>query len=504
MSVNDRKSFACVSLTVIVKDKPMEHPLKNAVKKIIICLCAAPLLTGCVAVGPDYKEPQMALPTTWDSSAADAGSQDEESLAVWWKKLNDPVLNNLIDMAVANNLDLKEAVSRVRQARYERNIAKADLYPSVDGSGSATKSGSSSDESDSSLYSASLDASWELDIFGGVRRSAESSVAAYQAQIEDLHDVLITLLSEVAINYIDLRTYQQQLLTTEHNIAIQQQSKDLTDSMVVSGLSDNLEQAQASYQLAGTKAELPTLKTSIRSSMNRLCALLGKTPGSLNGLLEKTAVIPVPEKSVTIGIPADMVRQRPDIRQAERNLAAETAKVGVAEADLYPHFYLSGSLGLQSTSSSSFFSDPTSLWSLGPSMSWSIFHSGSIRNNIKAQQEIQQQSLLQYQTTVIEAIEEVENNLTGFAAEQQKMEILTEAVASAKQAVEISTQQFSTGLGDFKDVLDAEQALLTYENQLNESRGSLASNFVELYKALGGGWQKIRPEKEEQLNENEG
>ena len=482
----------------------MKHQFINITKFFIILWCTVPLFAGCAAVGPDYKEPEMALPSTWDSTRSAGRSQEAESLSAWWKKLNDPVLDSLIDLAVTSNLDLQEAVSRVRQTRYERNIAQADLYPSLDGSGSVTRSGSSSDEGDSSLYSAGLDASWEIDIFGGVRRSAESSVAAYQAQIEDLHDVLVTLLSEVTINYIDLRTYQQQFLTTQHNIDIQQQSKSLTDAMVLSGLSDNLEQVQASYQLAGTKADLPTLRTSIKGSMNRLCALLGKTPGSLDKLLANPAEIPVPEKYIAIGIPADIVRQRPDIRKAERSLAAQTAKVGVAEAELYPHFYLSGSLGLQSTSVSSFFSDPTKLWSLGPSMSWSIFHAGAIRNNIKAQQEIQQQSLLQYQTTVLEAIEEVENNLTGFMDEQQKMEMLAEAVASAKKAFEISTQKFSTGLGDFMDVLDAQQALLTYENQLNESRGNLATEFVKLYKALGGSWQKIRPEKEELLKENEG
>lgn len=482
----------------------MEQPLRKLTNFFIVLLCGVPLFFGCAAVGPDYAAPKIFLPANWDSSESAAEHQDEKSLAAWWQKLNDPVLNNLIETAIGSNLDLQEALSRVRQARYERNIAGAELYPSVDGSGAATKSDSSDENSDSSLYSASLDASWEVDIFGGLRRSQESSVAEYEAQIEDLHDVLVTLLSEVAINYIDLRTYQQQLATTQGNIKIQQKSKELTDAMVLSGLSDNLEQAQASYQLAGTRAELPTLKTSIKNSMNRLCALLGRTPGSLDDLLVSPDEVPVPDKSVAIGIPADIVRQRPDIRQAERNLAAKTALVGVAEADLYPHFYLSGSLGLQSDSSSSFFSDPISLWSLGPSMSWSIFHSGSIRNNIKAQKEIRQQSLLQYQTTVIEAIEEVENNLGGFMAQQQKLEVLTEAVTAAKQAVEISTQQFSTGLGDFMDVLDAQQALLTYENQLNECRGNLATDFVELFKALGGGWQDYSPATENQVNDSRG
>lgn len=482
----------------------MKKMVNKATHIMATFLSAALFLTGCTAVGPNYSEPQIELRENWNSSYSATTAGDEDRLASWWHELNDPVLASLIDQAVANNLDIKEAVSRVRQARYERNITSAARYPSIDGNGAASSSGNSENESNERLYSAGVDASWEIDIFGGVQRSVEASVAEYQAQVEDLHDVLVTLLSEVAINYIDLRTYQQQYLSTQNNIRIQQQNKDLTDSMLAAGLSDELEQAQAAYQLAGTKAQLPSLETSINSTLNRLAVLLGESAGSLDEILSSPEEIPVPEKSLAAGIPANVVRQRPDIRQAERRLAAQTALIGVAKADLYPHLYLSGSLGLQATTSSAFFSDPTSLWSIGPSISWSLFNAGSVKNNVKAKEEVQQQYLLQYQTTVIEAIEEIENSLNAFDAEQKKLIILTEAVSEASRAVDLATQQFSTGLGDFKDVLDAQQALLTYEDSLNESKGNLATNLVELYKALGGGWQDYTPESGNNQMSNKG
>ena len=476
----------------------MKHHFKQPLQFFTILGTAIVLMSGCAAVGPDYAEPEMELPSKWNNTSASPRGEDSSRLSSWWRNLKDPVLNMLIDEALRNNLDLQEALSRVRQARFERNISEVDQYPGLDSSATARVSDTSDSDSENRLYSAGMDASWEIDVFGGVRRSVEASYAEYQAQVEALHDVLVTLLSEVALNYVDLRMYQQQIVSVTKNIEIQQQSKTLTDSMLEAGLADNLELAQATYQLAGTKARLPALQTQVHSTINRLSVLLGKPAGYLNNLLAEISPIPVPDPSVTAGIPADIIRQRPDIRQAERNLAARTAEIGVAEADLYPRFFLSGSFGLQSASSSSFFTDPTFLWSLAPSITWPVFDAGSIRNTIKVREEIKQQYMLQYQATVLSALEEVENSLSSLAAEKRKLTLLNEAVSSARKAVELATDRFATGTGDFMDVLDAQQALQTYENQLNESRGNLSSNLVELYKALGGGWQSLSTADEEQ------
>ena len=507
LAMTARGSFPAVRMNLSVnqdennsinRKTKMKQFFKQAVRLCTILGAVIVLLSGCAAVGTDYTEPQMELPSRWNAAYQSSTDEKNSRLSSWWESLNDPVLNQLIDRAIENNLDLQEALSRIRQARYEKNISEADQYPVLDSSASAKVSGSSDSESETRLYSAGLDANWEIDVFGGVRRSVEASYAEYQAQVEDLHDVLVTLLSEVALNYVDLRMYQQQIGSVSENIEIQMQSKAITDSLLQSGLADNLEQTQAAYQLAGTKAQLPALQTKANSTMNRLSVLLGEPAGSLDELLAESSPIPVPDTAVATGIPADIIRQRPDIRQAERNLAAQTARIGVAEADLYPRFFLSGSFGLESVSSSSFFTDPTFIWSLGPSITWSVFDAGSIKNNIEVQKEIKQQYLLQYQTTVLSALEEVENSLCSLAHEKERLILLSDAVVSARKATELATSRFAAGTGDFMDVLDAQQALLTYEDQLNESKGSLSSYLVELYKSLGGGWQNLSHTDKEQ------
>ena len=314
------------------------------------------VLTGCATVGPDYVPPKKSVSKDWHTQLKGGLSTEEmdpQTLAAWWTTLNDPELSSLIDRAVLGNLDLKKALARVREARARRGMAKADLFPTLDATGSATWSRSSKDTGTgktSDLYAASFDAGWELDIFGGVRRSVEAAGADLQASQEDLRDVLVSLLAEVALNYVEVRTYQARLAVAEANLEAQSETYQLTLWRYQAGLSDELAVQQARYNLENTRSQIPTLRTGLEEAMNRIAVLLGEQPGKVHGELEKREPIPVIPLKVAVGVPADVLRRRPDVRRAERQLAAQTARIGVATADLYPKFTLSGSIGLEALS----------------------------------------------------------------------------------------------------------------------------------------------------------
>ncbi len=296
------------------------------------------------------------LSTTWHSELKGGLISEEmnpQTLAAWWTILNDQELSSLIDRAVSGNLDLKKARARIREARARRGIAKADLFPTLDATGSATWSRTSKDTGSgktNDLYSANFDAGWELDIFGGLRRSVEAAEADLQASEEDLRDVLVSLLAEVALNYIDVRTSQVQISVAEANLEAQSETYQLTQWRYEAGLSDELAVQQARYSLENTRSLIPTLRTGLEEAMNRIAVLLGEQPGKVHSELEKREPIPVTPLNVAVGVPADLLRRRPDVRQAERELAAQTARIGVATADLYPKLTLSGSIGLEALS----------------------------------------------------------------------------------------------------------------------------------------------------------
>lgn len=450
---------------------------------------------GCAAVGPDYVKPEISLPSQWYNCAAGDCRENQDLLASWWKALEDPALTHLIDQAVVDNLDVRDAASRVREARFQRQQSRASLYPTLDANGSARKSGHHDGDgtySDSELYTGGFDAGWELDVFGGVRRSVEASQANIEANVENLRDVQVTLLAEVAVNYADLRTYQSRLAVAERNLATQEETWQLLDALSQAGTGDELAVTQARYNMESTRAKIPDLKVGLEAAMNRLAVLTGQPPGSLHTLLGDTRPIPRVSIEMAIGIPADVVRQRPDIRQAERELAAQTARVGEATAELYPKFTLSGSIGLESISLGDLFSSGSSLWSIGPSVSWPVFDAGAIRSNIGVQDELRQQALLSYESVILAALEEVENALTAYAQEQHKIASLQAAAEAAHQAAQLAGQQYIAGLTGFSDVLDAQRSLLSFEDQMTESQGAVFSDFVRLYKALGGGWQSLK------------
>ncbi len=457
----------------------------------LICFAMMLGIAGCTAVGPNYVRPQSKTPTAWNSggkqnSASLTGTAEPQMLAQWWKTLNDPVLSGLMERAVTGNSDLKGAYARVREARARRGITDADRFPSADASGAVTTRRSNNSENKS--YSVGIDASWELDLFGGVRRSIEAAQANLESEQENLRDVQVSLLAEVALNYIDVRTYQTRISVANANLAAQLETYGLARSRYQAGLGDELAVQQAQYNLEQTRSRIPTLHTGLEAAENRLAVLLGESPGALHSLLESPLPLPAPSANIAVGIPADLLRRRPDIRQAERNLAAQSARIGVAKAELYPKFTLSGSVGLEALSSGDLLSADSRNHSFGPRLSWRIFDRRAIRQNIEVQSALMEQTLSRYESAVLNALEEVENALTAYAAEQQRGQTLTAATRAAQEAAKLAGNKYSAGLTDFDTVLEAQRSLLNLEDQSAESRGNVIADLVRLYKALGGGW----------------
>lgn len=421
---------------------------------------------------------------------------DPQTLASWWTTLNDPTLTNLIERAVRGNLDLKKAQARVREARARRGISQADLFPTLNATASATRGRNSQaagrgDTQD--MYATGFDATWELDVFGGVRRSVEAATADLQASAEDLRNVLVSLLAEVALNYIEARAFQARLAVSEANLQAQTETQALAAVRLEAGLTTALDVEQATYNLESTRAQIPTLQAGLEEAKNRVAVLLGEPPGRVDAELAARQPIPVAPLEVAVGVPADVLRRRPDVSQAERKLAAQTAQIGVATAELYPKFTLLGSIGLNALSLGNLFSAASRTYSMGPSISWRLFDAGAVRKNIAVQSTLQEQALIQYEATLLTALEEVENALVAYAEEQRRREALRKAVQAAQRAVELAEVQYGAGLTDFLRVLDAQRSLLSFQDQLAQSEATLTSNLVRLYKALGGGWTSLAP-----------
>jgi NodT family efflux transporter outer membrane factor (OMF) lipoprotein len=456
-------------------------------------------ITGCVKVGPDYLQPVASAPVAWQApidSGLNTGHLDPQALAAWWTILKDPLLTSYIHQAIAGNLDLDQARARLLEARAKHDMSSAGLFPNLDAKGSVNKSRSSNDRggSQSTSYSSGFDAGWELDLFGGRQRSVEAAQAQLQASEEDLHDVLVSLLAEVALNYIEVRNYQTRLQIAGINLAAQEETLTLAEARQQSGLISELTQQQARYLVAGTRAQIPSLHTGLAKAKNALALLLGLPPGSLTDQLQDQAPLPALPPSLAVGIPADTLQSRPDIRKAERLLAAQTAQIGVATAELYPSLKLSGSIGLDALSAGKLFNSGSGSSSFGPSVSWTLFDGGAIAANIRLQSALQQESLAKYRATVLSALEEVEGALIAYAQEQDRHKSLEEAANAAEQASTLAELQYQSGLVNFTEVLDSRRSLLSFQDQLAESSATMIGNLIRLYKALGGGWTSSLPE----------
>lgn len=474
-----------------------ERPRVSARLARLVAVAGATVLGACATVGPDYQAPRSAAPAQWHATLGgglQAAALDRQALSQWWTRLNDTMLNRLEERALAANLDARQAEGRVREARARRGAARADLYPSVDASAKGSRSRGSLETGPrvtSTLYDAGFDASWEVDVFGGKRRSSEAAQADLEASEADLHDVLVTLVSEVARNYIDLRTQQTRLASAEANLDAQMQTFRLAQDRYELGADTQLAAEQARYNLESTRSQIPPLRSAIEQSKNRLAVLVGQTPGSLAAELDAAGSVPVPPPAVAVGIPADTLRQRPDVRRAERKLAAQTARIGVATADLYPKFSLLGSIGLESLLFSRLFGLDAVTQQLAASASWNVFDAGRIRQNIAVQNALHEQALSTYEAAVLGALEEVENALVAYGQEHARRDALKAAVLAAQRAETVARDRYDAGVTGFQDVLDAQRSRLNLEDQLATSEGQVASNLVSLHKALGGGWEPL-------------
>jgi outer membrane protein, multidrug efflux system len=457
---------------------------------------------GC-SVGPNYHSPQMQVAKQWSELPAKgvtAGSSAAQ-VAYWWTSFGDSELNSLVDRAVQSNTDLRIATARIREARALKGVVAAGAYPTVDVSGTYARSRPSENQiggssgKETNLFLIGFDASWEIDVFGGVRREVEAASADIGAAEENRRDVLVTLLSDVAQNYLDLRGTQLRLAITRENIVAQRKTLELTEGRLEVGLSNELEVAQARAQLASTEAQVPTLEAAAKRAMHRLGVLLGQQPGVLVDELSAQAPIPPTPPEVPAGLPSDLLQRRPDIRRAEQELAAATARIGVATADLFPKFFLTGVVAQQSVSLSDVAKPASGLWRIGPTISWPVFDAGRIRANIKVRDARQEQALALYEKTVLTALEDVENALVTYSKEQSTRRSLTESVEANRQAVNIASELYAKGLTDFLNVLVSQRFLFQSEDELAQSDQRVSTNLVALFKALGGGWEVASPDQ---------
>ncbi len=468
-------------------------------------------LGACTTVGPDYTPPQPRMPEGWSSPLAPGVAPDASpaALAAWWTTLDDPTLTDLIQRAIENNKDLAVARARIREARALAIIAGAADEPQLDAAARAsrdlrsvnTNQGNFGDR-ESTLFQAGFDATWELDVFGGTRRGVEAALADTDAAVENLHAVRVSLAAEVAQAYTRLRGFERRIAIATKNIRTQQNTVELADARFKAGLRSDLDVAQAQTQLALTTSQVPTHEIGLRQALHRLSVLVAEPPSALVGLLSAAnspAGIPAPNPSgqtIPIGLPSDLLRQRPDVRRAERDLAASNARIGVATADLFPRFNLTGSLGLQSQHPDDFPEGRSAYWSIAPGVRWPILSGGRIRANIEASNARQEAAAAGYERAVLEAIEDAENALVSFDREQARATALRQAVSASQRAFDLSDELYRRGLTDFLSVLDAQRSLFSAEEQLVVSEETVTQNLIALYKALGGGWQGFDPQPE--------
>ena len=475
--------------------------MKNILMACVLMVFLA--VIGCTKVGPDYVRHDMKMPAEWKQPPDPALIPTGTEIKNWWTVFNDPTLTGLIEQASKSNLDLRVAVMRVKEARARLGVVAGQKFPSVDIKGKVTRERTSENMGAGGSireynYLGGFDASWEVDLFGRIARSIEAETAEYQATDEDRIDVMVTVYAEVAQTYLKIRTSQACMAAARGNIESQKEVLKLTLSRFKYGLTTDLDVAQAEQVLADSEAELPPLRIELAQAINSLGVLLGRPPGALYKELSVIKPIPVPRKGVTIGVPADLLRQRPDIRGAERRLAAQTARIGVATADLYPTLSLPGYLGLSSISTDNFFSAGSSVFSIGPALSWNIFNRERIRSNIKVEDALTEQALLNYEIVVLDALNEVENAMVACIEKRFQVEALQRSVKASRRTLKLSTILYKDGLKDFQNVMDAQRQLFEVENQMVRAKGTSVINLVKLYKTLGGGWDP--GDKDNKLN----
>jgi len=462
-------------------------------------LGAVLLLGGCITVGPDYEQPEIETPDAWHTAATRGLSEGEAALHTWWTVFDDPQLNDLIDRATKANLDLELALWRIEEARALRGVAAGVRVPQVDFTGESGRSEASENGifgeitpeggfGAQNLHDYGVGATWELDLWGRVRRTVESADASVEASVEDSRDVLVSLLAEVALSYADVRSFQERIELAHANVETQLETLGLTKDRFRTGLVSALDVAQAESNLANTESLIPTLETQLQFSLNRLAVLLGDPPGTVHDELETAKPLPAEPPDVTVGLPANLLRQRPDVRRAERHLASQNARIGVATAALYPTFNLSGFLGLQATDAGDLFDGGSLTWGIGLPIRWNLFAGGRVRSQIRAEEARTEQARIFYEQTILVAMEETEGAMVAYEQQRIRREKLGLSVDATERALGLVMTQYRAGLTDFQNVLDTQRSLLNRQDDLAASRGQVIKNLIGLYRALGGGW----------------
>lgn len=469
----------------------------------------APCLTGCTStrdwvhhgfkVGPDYQGPCATVTEQWiekgDPRLLDAGRED----ACWWTVFGDATLDRLVATASQQNVTLKAACFRIVEAQAERGVAAGYLLPQQqEVTGHSVRTAASLNAYPYSLFpmkqyfddqQVGFNAAWELDFWGRFRRAVEMADANLDAQVAAYDEILVLLQAEVATNYLQLRAYQERLTLARKNVALQTETLRIIALREQKGLVTDLDVQQATTNLGATESLIPVLDAGHRRAEHRLSVLMGQPPQRLTEMLGPEGSIPVPPQEVVVGIPAELLRRRPDVRRAERQAAAQSARIGMAQAEFYPHIAITGSIGLEAEHASQLFDSASLVGAIGPAFRWNILNYGRIRNNVRAEDAKFQQALFSYQEVVLRANEEVENGMVNFLREQDRIRALEKSTHSAGRSVEIAMRQYENGMIFYQPLLDSERALVHQQDQLAESRGLVGIHLVGIYKALGGGWR---------------
>ena len=460
------------------------------------------LLAGCNMVGPDFIKPDAPLiAEQWSESTNSTITSEQGDVSNWWTIFNDPVLDKLVETAYQQNLPLQIAGIRILESRAQLGIAVGGLYPQQQQATAnfthSEKSGSTSlPGADTSFNSTGigLGVGWELDLWGQFARGIEAADSDLMSSVANYDDVLVSLTSSVASAYSLIRTFEERIVIARKNVEIQARSLQITTVRFENGATTELDVQQAKTLLLSTQASIPALQVGLQQSEHALSTLLGLPPGNLESLLQGESTIPSAASEVAVGIPAELLRRRPDIRIAELNAAAQSARIGIAEADLYPHFSLIGTVGLAATDAGT--SDVGDLFrldsveaTLGPSISWNIFNYGRIKNNVRVQDARLQQLITNYENTVLEALREVEDALVGFLRAKEQVVFLEDSVKAAQRSVDLALLQYRDGVAGYQRVLDTQQSLVRQQDLLTSSRGEISTNLIDMYRALGGGWE---------------
>ncbi len=458
----------------------MKAQRKALAVRSVLFLCG--LISVC---GPNVRAQTEESTKTWAATSI-RGVSTEKPASEWWNSFHDEELTRLIRRAVANNLDLRLAAARVDEARAARGVAKSTFYPSVGVTTSAERL-----PVELNNFQVGFDSAWEIDVFGRIRNEVKAASANVRSAEENRRDVLVVLLGEVARSYADLRGFQLRLDIAEKNIRTQEDTVHLTQTRAAAGLATQLDVSRAVAELETTNAVVPSLRSAIAASIHRISVLLGQEPAALENELETSAPVPVVPPEVPVGLPSDLLKRRPDVRRADDEIAGAAANVKAARADYFPRFTLLGSAGRQATQLHDLSLSLGNFFAAGPAISLPIFTGGRIRSNVAVQKARWKQTQILYQSTVLNSLEETENALVNYSQEQERRDRLQAAVSQNQTALELSRELYTSGLGDFLAVLDAQRQLYGNEDLLAQSQTAVATNLIALYKALGGGWESF-------------